>query len=167
MKKAVIALGCLTIFASGWAFGSSQGSSFGKGTDWKVLGRVGKVMYVGGYLSGFIRAENDMVAVAYGAGTKGGQRFAPTPSESQEAATVVARIKQEDWPLLTRYAGTPTPTTGQIVVTMDTFYSNYRNAPVCWHDALMFSAASLAGRPPTERVLNNARIAGAEKPCGM
>ncbi len=50
---------------------------------------------------------------------------------------------------------------------MDTFYGDYSNASVCWADALMFSAASLVGRPPNEQVLNGARKEGAKGPCGI
>jgi hypothetical protein len=167
MRKIGIALGCLVTFTSGWALGNGRGVS-ADGAGWKGLGGLDKAMYVAGYLSGFVRAETDMAVVGYAAAAKGGGQLAPTPPGSREAAAaVLARVKQEDWPLLTRFAGGRNAAAGQVVATMDTFYRDYGNAPVCWHDALMFSAASLAGRPPTEQVLNEARVAGAKRPCGL
>jgi len=56
-------------------------------------------------------------------------------------------------------------TLGQLATTMDTFYGDFRNTPVCWQDALLFSNASLAGNAPTEQELETVRKADAKSGC--
>ena len=56
-------------------------------------------------------------------------------------------------------------TVGGIETAMDAFYGNYRNAPVCWKDALQFSIWSLSGAAPAEQELDSARKRGAESGC--
>jgi hypothetical protein len=52
-----------------------------------------------------------------------------------------------------------------IETTMTSFYADYRNAPVCWADALQFSVWSLTGNAATDRELDSARKIGAETGC--
>jgi hypothetical protein len=49
--------------------------------------------------------------------------------------------------------------------TVSTFYADYRNMPVCFDEAILFSAASLAGKAATEQELGAARKRGAEHGC--
>lgn len=55
--------------------------------------------------------------------------------------------------------------TGQIGQAMDAFYSDYRNAPVCWGDALKFSIMSLDGDAPSDQDLDIARKSDAQSGC--
>jgi hypothetical protein len=48
---------------------------------------------------------------------------------------------------------------------MDAFYNDYRNAPVCWDDALVFSVESLNDDAPTEQELDATRAANAKTGC--
>ena len=54
---------------------------------------------------------------------------------------------------------------GEFEGALDTFYSDYRNTPVCLNEAILFSIASLAGNPATNQELTAARKAGAESGC--
>jgi hypothetical protein len=56
-------------------------------------------------------------------------------------------------------------TVGDIENATTAFYSDYRNAPVCWRDAFQFSVWSLSGDAPKEQELNSARKRGAESSC--
>jgi hypothetical protein len=48
---------------------------------------------------------------------------------------------------------------------MSSFYTDYRNAPVCWNEAVQFSVLSLNGEAATEQELAAARKSGAEAGC--
>jgi hypothetical protein len=57
------------------------------------------------------------------------------------------------------------PTVGKIEETISTFYDDYRNAPVCWNEAVQFSIWSLSGNPPSDDEVSSARKSGAESGC--
>jgi len=59
----------------------------------------------------------------------------------------------------------PPRTVGELQGALDTFYSDYRNTPVCLDEAILFSAASLAGNAATQQELDAARKKGAESRC--
>ena len=48
---------------------------------------------------------------------------------------------------------------------MSSFYSDYRNAAVCWNQAVQFSIWALNGETPTGQELDVARKRGAESQC--
>ena len=56
-------------------------------------------------------------------------------------------------------------TVGKIANAMDSFYGDYRNAPVCWKTALQFSVWSLNGDAPAEQELDSARKFDAANGC--
>jgi hypothetical protein len=56
-------------------------------------------------------------------------------------------------------------TVGRVQDAMTTFYNDYRNAPLCWGDALQFCVWSLNGNPATEGVIDLARKRGGESGC--
>lgn len=162
MKKSVTVLAGLLLFASGWAFGKSREFS-ADGANWKTLGLLGKTSYILGFRSGFARGEIDILSMQ---AVKGSEGVSPLSAESKkEVERISARATREDWSLL-KLAGVRM-TNGKVLATMNTFYADYRNAPVCWADALMFSAASLEGHPPTEQELESVRESDATNKCGM
>lgn len=161
MKRAIMVLGCLFIFASGWAFGRTK-SAVHNGEFWNEIGSAAptgatanftKAMYVIGFTGGFGRAEWDAYKPAGGL---------PKPKPSQHLSPAQLRhgaaAVKDDLAMLVAPFHSP----GQIVTEMNAFYSDDRNAPVCWDDALIFSVSSLEGSPPTGKELSAARARGAK-----
>lgn len=156
MKRGIIALGCLLIFASGWAFGQGTSRRL-DGSFWKILnssttlGRGMKAMYVMGFINGYTRGMEDAALAVVG------QAKVTTAERNQAKADLVGLR-----PLLGRpYSPV------QVTSEMDSFYGDYRNAPVCWDDALVFSLGALSGHPPSEQELSAARVEGAKGKCAM
>jgi hypothetical protein len=54
---------------------------------------------------------------------------------------------------------------GELERTLDTFYSDYRNAPVCLDEAILFSIASLAGNAASDQELGDTRNKDAKSGC--
>jgi len=48
---------------------------------------------------------------------------------------------------------------------VNSFYGDYRNAPVCWGQAVQFSIWSLNGNAPTDQEVETARKHGADSGC--
>jgi hypothetical protein len=168
MKKANIALGCLTIFVSGWAFGQTRTKPF-NGAFWNSLGSSTlasgvKAAYISGFTGGFLRGLADG-SIRTRLATKAGNAATISPTQSKNGAALLA----EDAPLLSAFVSKSFGlSNGEMVSEMDAFYRDFRNAPVCWDNALMFSIGSLEGRPPTEEQLSSARVAGAKSgSCGV
>ena len=56
-------------------------------------------------------------------------------------------------------------TVGQIRDAVDTFYADFRNAPVCWSHAVFSSFQSLRGSAPDDKFLNSTRKDDATSGC--
>jgi len=165
MKKTIIAFGCLMFFASGWALGQTRERQ--NGLYWKKLGssdfaQAGKAMYIDGFFAGYQHGIADAETAAL-TGKTGRAKQAPIPEASK-------RFVQNDAPLLAWMSsqlrhGRFDFSNGQIESEMDSFYGDYRNAPVCWDEALVFSLGALEGNPPSRQQLSFVRKLGAGTPC--
>jgi len=154
-KRIAIACCCGLIFAVGWALGQ-QSLSASKWTEYGNENKLARIMYLQGYLDGFDDGDSAMEKITY-----------PLLEDQLQDPTTKKRVA----PQLRRVADivglgkNSSITVGDIQNATTAFYSDYRNAPVCWRDAFQFSVWSLSGDAPTEQELNSARKRGAESSC--
>jgi hypothetical protein len=120
------------------------------------MDRFARTMYVKGYLDGYNDGDSAMEKITVIV-TKG------VPPDASTKALVSPQINR-----VADIAGlgkNRSITVGTIESAMTTFYSDYRNAPVCWKDALKFAVWSLNGDTPAGEELDAARKRGAESGC--
>jgi hypothetical protein len=117
-----------------------------------------RLLYLRGYLEGYADGELAMEQLA----TFVSKDNPPNPSAApMQAATPMAqRIAR-----MSGFEKNADLTLGQVIDATTAFYNDYRNAPVCWKDALQFSVRALNGDPATETDLASARKRGAESGC--
>ena len=154
-KRILIAICGALIFSVGWAFGQHPLDA----SRWSDLGKtdsLARLMYIKGYTEGYTDGNTMMVMIA-AAQTK---NTPSQPSTTQFLALAVLRADD--------VAGLGTAhgiTTQKIETTMSSFYSDYRNAPVCWNTALQFSIWSMNGNSATDQELDAARKSAAAFGC--
>ena len=172
MRKriAVVVCGWL-IFVAGWAIGENKVLVL-NGTNWKAFPTSEKIMYTYGFSQGYRQGGLDGISMAtrwlvrlvgkWHCTFEGKlSRESTSLSEEEIRAEMNAQVQSEKYP----FYGDAHTTVTQYVDTMSVFYSDYRNAPVCWDNALRLSSASLAGRAPTEEELEATRKADALTGC--
>jgi len=167
MKKLIVVGSCLLLFCAGWVFGQNKVLIL-NGTNWKVFPDSQRIMYVYGFQQGYHQGVPDGMGLdsrwTIKLLAKTHCNCTPMPTQLSEAEIVTemnAEAEDKKYP----FYGHSETTLNQFVETMSIFYNDYRNTPVCWDKALRFSAASLAGRAPTEEELDAARKADAESGC--
>jgi|SRR5712664_1067638 len=156
MRKGItFAVCCGLVFLSGWAFG--QNASSRDAADWKQASSASKLMYLVGYIHGYAQGGVDG---AIGTVAKMVSKEPPsfTQEQKEEVSREAERVKEYS-------PSTARGTLGQLISTMDTFYTDYRNAPVCWADAMRFSYASRSGHAASDEELDRARKRGSETGC--
>jgi hypothetical protein len=152
MRKLLVL--CLLFFSIEWAFGQQKMN--GDGTSWKVSDAM-QVGYISGYIQGYKTGTLDAAALVYAKTPSTMPSLSPEHRKEMLDRAAKAKVRLE--------AFDSNGTLGQLATTMDTFYSDFRNTPVCWQDALLFSNASLAGYAPTEQELEMVRKADAKNGC--
>jgi hypothetical protein len=156
MKKLIGVTCGLLVFAAGWCFGQGQSAKhLPGGSDWKNLSSEERQLYVAGYLHGYLQAllHGALLSIEHNAP----QKMSSLPADKYQLAMahkVAPLFLQQD-----------EPTAPQLDPTISAFYSDYRNMPVCFDEAILLSAASLAGNAATDQELDAARKRGAEKGC--
>jgi hypothetical protein len=153
-KLSAVALCGALIFLGGWAFGQTNRNGT-DGAHWKALNTFEKGLYT----AGFSRGHDQGFTEAAGAAMVSQRQSQPvlTPELKEKASKLAAQARD--------HAFIGNATVGQIVATVDTFYSDYRNMEVCWNDAVLLSSVSLAGRAPAKESLDAARKNDAESGC--
>jgi hypothetical protein len=158
MRKLIVVACSLALLAAGWCFGQAQHGS--NGNSWHVLSPAAHTFYVKGFYNGYASASVQMGALTIA-------KNAPEKVSSMKPA------ERKDYEEALRWAkliapfmfNGPPRSVGEFEGALDTFYSDYRNTPVCLNEAILFSIASLAGNPATNQELTAARKAGAESGC--
>jgi hypothetical protein len=156
MRKPYMVVGCCgLILIAVWAFGQQELDA----SRWRDVAKsddLALAMFVRGYIQGYTDGDSAMEKVT-AVITKG----APIDSETKKLlAPQATRIAEVEGMGKSRDL-----TVGKIKDTTSAFYSDHRNAPVCWNAALQFSLWSLNGDAATEQELNSARMRGAESGC--
>jgi hypothetical protein len=156
MRKRIAISCCFgLLFAVGWAFGQ-QNLSSSKWAEYGKADKFARMMYLKGYVDGYNDGDSAMEKIA-GILMKGN----PPDSATKKLVTPqVLRMAQ-----VAGFGKNHNITVGGIETAMDAFYGDYRNAPVCWKDALQFSIWSLSGAAPAEQELDSVRKRGAESGC--
>lgn len=154
--KTVVAAFCFGIlFACGLA---SAQKALSDSSAWTEIGKTNsfaRTTYLKGYLDGYDDGVEAMTQIDVV------QNNPPPSSMAKSIAAPVSRHVDE----MTGSGRNSAVTLGQIEDAMSTFYNDYRNAPVCWRDALQFAVWSLNANPATEGDLDLARKRGAESHC--
>jgi hypothetical protein len=155
-KKITVAVCCVIVFFAGWTFGQTTGGG-NNGANWKTLTAFEKSIYALGFSRGYGEGFEEAAAAAIVSIQS--QRPLPvfTPEQKKKFSELAAQARDH------AYIGKAA--IGQIIATVDTFYGDYRNMPVCWNDAVLFSSVSLEARAPTQESLEAARKSGAETGC--
>lgn len=156
MRKFLMAVGCCgLIFVAGWAFGQKTLNASGW-NDLRKVDDLAQLMFVKGYAQGYSDGDRAMEKIATVL-TKGN---APDSTTKTVVTPQMRHVKQ-----MVGLGSNGDITFGRIVDATNSFYSDYRNAPVCWNDALQFSVWSLNGDAATEQEVEAARKRGAGTGC--
>ena len=150
MWKLIVVASSLAAFGAGWCVGQAQHGN--DGNSWHVLPPVAHTYYVKGFSDGYGLAllHGGVLAVA---------KNAPETVSSMKPA------EMKDYQETLRWAKSIVPfqlhgspkSVGELQGALDTFYSDYRNTPVCLDEAILFSLASLAGNAAADQELDAAR----------
>jgi|ERR1700674_298152 hypothetical protein len=158
MRRLIVAVGSLAVFGAGWCFGQTQHGN--DGNSWHTLPPVAHTFYVNGFNDGYVSAllQAGVLSVA---------KNAPETESSMKPAERKSYEENLRWAkriVPFELGGTP-KTVGELEGALNTFYSDYRNIPVCLDEAMLFSLSSLAGNAATDQELDAARKKGAESRC--
>jgi hypothetical protein len=155
-KTIVVGCLCVLIFCSGWVFGQRTLDA----SNWSELGKVddlARTMYVKGYVAGYSDGDSAMEKTTV-------VLMKDNPMDDAKKKLVAPQVAR-----LSQVSGfgsvNPNITIGKITDEMSSFYGDYRNAPVCWNQALQFSVWALNGDTPTEEEMREARKHGAQGGC--
>ncbi len=154
-KKLIVAVCCALTFFVGWAFRQHPLNS----SSWSDLGNtdsLARLMYIKGYTEGYRDGHTIMVMMEEAKA----KNTPPHTSTTQFLA--LATLRANDVAGLGSGHGITMKT---IQDTISLFYSDYRNAPVCWNQALQFSLWSMNGHAATDQALDDARKSSAESGC--
>jgi len=160
MRTPLAISGCLALLCVGWCFGQAQTATHPPGGgDWKALPPSDRALYLSGFLQGY------KLGIVH-AGVLAISKLSPEKVSTMTPAEKKEYDESLEWahkaaPLLL-HGG---PSRLGLESTVSTFYADYRNMPVCFEDAVLFSAASLAGNAATDQELKAAREKGAESGC--
>ncbi|HZP33462.1 MAG TPA: hypothetical protein VFB23_08885 [Candidatus Acidoferrales bacterium] len=159
MQKAMILMACCCfVFVAGWAFGQQTQTALDS-SAWTQVGKVddlARIMYVKGYVDGYADGDTDMEKIS--------AVLMKDVQIDASAKALVAPLENRMSDVL-GFGKNGEVTIGTTMDAMTTFYTDYRNAPVCWRDALRLSAWSLNADTPTDGDLALARKRGADKGC--
>jgi hypothetical protein len=157
MRKLIVVASSLLLFSAGWCFGAGQAAPYTPGgTGWKTLSVQDHGLYVAGFLHGYLQ------------GLIHGGSLVLEKASPEKVSSMSAYEKYE---LAVAHKITPVFLQGkdfsatELEPTIAVFYSDYRNMPVCFDDAIELSVASLAGNAATDQELDTARKRGAEMGC--
>jgi hypothetical protein len=157
MRKLLIGLGCCgLIFLAGWAFGQMTLDA----SEWNQLGKLdslAQTAYVRGYTQGYGDGESAMEQITAGI-------FKGKVDDSVMKNTTRTPQMNHTFQMIGLGSNREITVT-KIVDAMNLFYGDYRNAPICWRNALQFSVWSLNGDAPTDQDLDAARTRGANGGC--
>lgn len=156
-KTILVACSGGLLFLAGWTLGQNKGGG-NNGARWKTLTPFEKNLYALGFSRGYEQGAIDAAELAL-AKTLSSAPPTLTPEVKKKVLAAAVTAKKH------RVMLGSLSSMGQITDTTTTFYTDFRNIPVCWSDAIIFSTASLRGQAPTEQELNAARKAGAESTC--
>lgn len=160
MKTKIFILYLCSFSFVGWAFAQAQAPSF-DGGYWAQLDKAdnfARLMYIKGYLKGYADGDSAMEKIA-SVFIKKDEISSLDEPRKQLVIAQTWRVAQ----VLGVQGGNIT--FGKIESATDAFYSDYRNAPVCWGLGLQFSIMSLRGTPASDDELAAARKAGAQSGC--
>ncbi len=142
-KRITVACCCGLILLAGWALGENKESG-NDGARWKILTPFERNLYVLGFSRGCEQGVIDAASSALVAQMQSKQPPSLTPEGKKQALDIAAKAKKHSLMLGSH------STMNRVTDTMSTFYDDFRNMPVCWEDAVMFSTASLARASPRQ-----------------
>jgi hypothetical protein len=149
MRKPIVALGCLLLFGGGWWIGKGQTPQHqAGGSDWKNLSH--DYLYLAGFPQGYFRG------MVHGGGLAMEHNAPEKMQPMSPAVRAELNLAHEVGPFLMEQK----LSANELEPTVSAFYNDYRNMPVCIADAVLFSAASLAGNAATEQELGARESAG-------
>ncbi len=175
MKNNLLALGAIWFALLGGGPASGQMELLHTGTSWNLLSEPMKVGYVMGFLDGLRRGE----VIGLGSGTglceaamskTLNSRFSSPMTKAEEGRLddALSKVAKDNFSQVQESSGflpLSNVPLGKITTGLDTFYGDGRNAPICWVNALAFSAQSLAGHAPDESAIDATRKADAQSGC--
>ena len=147
-RKLVFALYACAFFAGGWLAGFAQSEYQHNAATWKTLTTFEKALYVNGFHQG------------YSSGADAEELLADSrvPGPKRAMVETMDRDLRGDGP-------NKRVKVGDLANAVSTFYGDYRNASVCWNQALTLSAIATNGDTVTDEMLNNLRASSAKSGC--
>jgi hypothetical protein len=146
-KRVLLALFCALVFFAGWASGQKNLDA----SNWNDLGKTDNLARLT-YVHGYVRGYSDGVSAA--------TKNTSTTDSATKKLTALLRVSE-----VVGLGKNHELTAGKIADTVTTFYDDYRNAPVCWNQAIQFSIWSMSGDAATVQETDAARKSGAENGC--
>ncbi len=161
MRRRIAIVACSgLVFLAGLAVGKAQEAPHpAGGSTWQNLTETIRDIYVRGFSNGYVVGARD--ASGYAVVKFGAKLPAMTAAVRKDMDEGAAQFGSAGRALLSPQG----PGVEVIVSTVSTFYSDYRNTPICQDKAILFSVASLAGNAASDQELAAARKAGAETGC--
>jgi hypothetical protein len=123
-KKITVAVSSVIIFFAGWTFGQTTGGG-NNGVRWKTLTAFEKSIYALGFSRGYEQGFEEAGAAAIVSIQS--QRPLPVATSEQKKKFSELAAQARDHAFIGK------ATVGQITATVDAFYGDYRNMPVCWN----------------------------------
>jgi hypothetical protein len=153
----VIASLCLVFFCVGWCFGQGKTAThLPGGSDWKSLSSAERKLYLSGWVLGYRLGTLHAGVLA-------------TSNLAPEKVNALTPAQKKDYDESLGWAHRVTPIllhgASGLEATVSTFYGDYRNTTVCLDEAILFSAATLAGNAASDQELGAARKQGAASGC--
>jgi hypothetical protein len=158
VRKLIVVASSLAVFGAGWCFGQAQHGN--DGNSWHTLPSAVRRFYVAGFSEGYALGVGQTTVLAIA-------------KNAPEKVSSMKPVEMEYYQETLRWAKRIVPfelseqkkSVKNLENTLDTFYSDYRNTPVCLDEATLFSMASLAGNAAPDQELDAARKKGAESEC--
>jgi hypothetical protein len=142
------ALCAFALFTGGWLAGFAQSEYQHNAATWKTLTTFEKVLSLEGFHQGYSTAADAKELLRNSKITGPKRALVETMDRDLLGDGLNKRLK-----------------VGELASAVSTFYGDYRNASVCWNQALTLSSMATNGDTVTDQMLNDLRALSAKSGC--
>ena len=143
------------------------------GSTWNILSQNEKVMHINGFLAGWfegVKETHDAIDILRNPPPADGKKYTSTEAVTSADTNATLDMVQQ---LVIDHVVVPsmvrknnvTPTPGEILIGINSFYSDAANIPVCWVHAEMIETRSLAGHALDDKTIAQYRNNDGQTGC--